>query len=650
MKGLRSFLMLPLVLLMACSLVKPARAAPNGDLFERYVMPAESDSQLILQSVSGEYVDRYPVAEAFPDDATDKAETEALYRGSFMRESVKLYHLAQNYLKNQKSSHQFEPAYLLLSDRIGGFARKGFYLRENGSLIDKTDVPYIDLMKKSPGAEEQLGATTQIYPHEMGHLIYHMLSQAEPRSKSVTMHYSGTVTDYATAFNEGFAEHFEKIARRYDPDEGRRRLMDESEQRMLDMTRKKIAGYDRDYDWLFRLDFYRASLPFWYQQLENTRRHHGVDTGELLHPPVVRPGMSPADSLLYRNTGIHFDKTALRSPARMISTEGVISGFFTRLLDSELKEEYLSAEFYRDFLREKQPLPAPPEDMFSPLQNQYLKIFAVLHKHVNPSKSEKGQMLDFLEGYGKEFPGEKQRITELFREATGDVTGPDIASRIGPEIWLTARDVDYPFFAFDQFKGNTFPAYSFSINAADVYDLMMIPGLSSSEAESIIRQRDSVGFFRNKEEILSVPDLSEAGRQAIEQAFEEWEPTEWSGISFTKLFGASLFHVFGEGLLYFVVLLALPVSWRMLRRGCSVGALIKYLLGKLGKTYWLIALGLFSVMVSSISTLLVYLLGWLLTLLGETALLFVLHRQRGKIREALMYTAGIGLVVLCSVR
>ncbi|MEJ8545677.1 helix-hairpin-helix domain-containing protein [Brevibacillus borstelensis] len=648
MNRLRSFLLLPLVLLMACSWAQPARTAPHADLFERYVMPAEGDSHVILQSVSGEYVDGYPVAVAFPDDAPDKTETEQLFRGSFMQESVKLYHLAQNYLKNQKSSHQFESAYLLLSDRMGGFARKGFFLRENSSLIDKTDVPYIDLVKKTPEAENQLGATTQIYPHEMGHLIYYMLSQAEPRSKSVTMHYSGIVTDYATAFNEGFAEHFEKIARRYDQDEGRKRMMDESEQRMLAMTRQKIAGYDRDYAWPFRLDFYRAALPFWYQQLENTRRHHGVETGELLHPPVVRPGRTPADTLLYRNTSIHFDKTALRSPAQMVSTEGVISGFFTRLMDSELKEEYLSAEFYSDFLREKQPLPAPPEDMFTPLQNQYLKIFAVLHKHVNPSKSEKGQMLDFLEGYGKEFPGEKLRITQLFRQATGDVTGPDIASRIGPEIWLTASHVHYPFWAFDQFKGNTFPAYTFSINTADVYDLTMIPGLSGSEAESIIRQRDKLGFFRNAKEILSVPGLSEAGQLAIEQAFEEWEPTEWSGISLSKLFGASLVHVLAEGLLYFAVLLALPVSWRMWRRGCSVGALIRNLLGKLGKTYWLIALGLFSVLVSSIPAFHAYLLGWLLTLLGEAALLLVL-RQRRKLREALMYTAGIGMAVLCSV-
>ncbi|MBE5393939.1 hypothetical protein HN020_06955 [Brevibacillus borstelensis] len=54
-------------------------------------------------------------------------------------------------------------------------------------------------------------------------------------------------------------------------------------------------------------------------------------------------------------------------------------------------------------------------------------------------------------------------------------------------------------------------------------------------------------------------------------------------------------------------------------------------------------------MVSSIPTLFVYLLGWLLSFLGEATLLLLLRRQHGKLREALMYTAGIGLVVLWSV-
>lgn len=117
------------------------------------------------------------VLEVFSGDAQNKKIVEELFEKSFMKESVKLYFLVQNYLINHGTLKAYEPAYLLLSNEQGGFPRFGFYLKEGKDNLDKRDVPYIELVKNNSREENTFGSMTQNYPHEMGHILYQMLSE-----------------------------------------------------------------------------------------------------------------------------------------------------------------------------------------------------------------------------------------------------------------------------------------------------------------------------------------------------------------------------------------------------------------------------------------------------------------------------------------
>ena len=102
------------------------------------------------------------------------------------------------------------PAFLLLSDREGGFARAGFWLDANG---ERTFVPseYVEMVVDKDSVEDD--DTVSTFCHEIGHVIIRNLVPgfADRPSPSTKMHMSMSVTDYQTAFDEGFAEHFQTV-------------------------------------------------------------------------------------------------------------------------------------------------------------------------------------------------------------------------------------------------------------------------------------------------------------------------------------------------------------------------------------------------------------------------------------------------------
>jgi hypothetical protein len=102
------------------------------------------------------------------------------------------------------------PAFLLLSNREGGFARFGFWLDMDG---ERTFVAsgYVEMVVGEDSVEDDDIVST--FCHEIGHVITRNLVPgfADRPSPSTKMHMSMTVTDYQTAFDEGFAEHFQTV-------------------------------------------------------------------------------------------------------------------------------------------------------------------------------------------------------------------------------------------------------------------------------------------------------------------------------------------------------------------------------------------------------------------------------------------------------
>jgi hypothetical protein len=483
--------------------------------YEKAIFPSGIQKIMILQP-TGEKKNKVPILEVFSKDTKNKNIVTSLFSNSFMRNSVKLYFLVQNYLINKGDLYNHEPAYLLLSNEQGGFPRFGFYLKNGGEYVEKKNVPYIELVKNNSQEENYLGSMTQIYPHEMGHALYQMLSEITdlcyPRSCDI--HYVTLRTDYRTAFHEGFAIHFENASRTYESNSELKDAIIQDIHEKKKMLRPFVAGYIRDFKFPFRLDYYRTSMLVWYQNFEMLKRYEWIKLGLTKYKNATINIKNIEKALFFRNSGIAQDRRQLCKLQQALATEGVIAAFFTKLIESNLKFFYLDWDFYLAFLYDPGHLPSKPEMLFSPLMNLYMKMFVVLNKYVNSNSTECPQILDFVNGYIKEFPKESEEIRSIFKFATGY----EVPDGIVPELWVLNRNHQHGFLVMDQFSGNVIPFYSFDLNTADDVDFLTFNEIPKEEAQVIIEHRNKKGGFLNFDEIAHIPGISSKTAEILKNA------------------------------------------------------------------------------------------------------------------------------------
>lgn len=97
-----------------------------------------------------------------------------------------------------------EPLPILLMPG-GNRPRRGYFLKEGERRLDRTDSFYVE-MPPDPVAFET------IFSRECGHLIDDWLDRADfARRPSRFVHTAPALTDYETAFGEGFGIHFETM-------------------------------------------------------------------------------------------------------------------------------------------------------------------------------------------------------------------------------------------------------------------------------------------------------------------------------------------------------------------------------------------------------------------------------------------------------
>lgn len=480
------------------------------------VLP-DSLNKVVILRPTGKTIDSLPEMAVVPDTAQlHRAALEAI-GNSFAREIIDLYFLAQIYLRNKGERRAIEPAYLALTQNQGGYARFGFYLQGAGPL---PRTPYLDIIEKTVTSPQgRLASFTQLYPHEMGHVIYRLLSSdslLEEKSRCVDMHYFPVITDYGIAFNEGFAEHIENAARLFEPNDSLKAEVFADIRRVQEKKPRWIRGFEHDFRLPLRLAYYKATMILWYQRLEDLHRYErAMDGTARLKSGVLRKG-SPEDRLSFRNSGLILASEPRNRP-QALATEGAVSLFFTRLLESKLAETYREPAFYRQFLYDTTQQAGNPGERFSPMQNLFLKHFAVLHGFVTFEQSGSAQALDFLEGYCQTFPDEKEAIEQLFQAAFGE-SHRDLP----PDIWLMAKGHEHRLLALDAFGAATVPVYTFALNRAELEDLITIPGLSEEDARRILKHRREHGFYHSLEDAAAAEGLSPEGREALlAAAFDE---------------------------------------------------------------------------------------------------------------------------------
>ncbi|MGW8317052.1 MAG: ComEA family DNA-binding protein [Bacteroidales bacterium] len=547
-------------------------ARTNGD-------SEPADPRIVIMQETGEITDSLPVMRVVPDTAVLYSSVIRSIHNSFLDRFLDLFMLCQKYLVLEGALQETGPAYLALTDHQGGFAREGFILKTPDGEFNKQGIPYVDITVQSATRDiAGLMSVTQLFPHEMAHVMYRMLSPEDSlanNSWSVDMHYFSLTTDYPTAFNEGFAEHMENVARHFEKNESIREGIANDLQRIEKSSSRSIEGFTRDFRYPLRVGYYKAGMINWYQKYEDYKRSEHALSGKVRYKNRNLQLRDAEDGLTYRNAGVGV-RNELRNIVQFHATEGAVSAFFTALSLREDVRPGISDSLFSWFCGE-----AEPE--LDHLEKQFLKYFFVLHHYVVRNNSNTSQFADFIGGYLESFPEDRKDVLRLYTQLTGQPFTRDLP----PSLWLMVRDHSHRLLVLDPFGAIEVPTYTFNLNAAEVEDLLTVRGLSRTEAEAIIRYRERTGFFEQFSDLRKVPGLTReradmVGDLALDQTgfdhlMESYEPE----LSISSLLITPLLHIGFRALLYFALIFLL-ILYLLRKRGALtpkklIGVSLRYL-------------------------------------------------------------------------
>jgi len=469
-------------------------------------------AQLVVLAPTGEVRDGLQVLQRHPDPSATEA---ALTRG-FSGRMLRLYALEQEFLR-RKTGRAPEPAYLLLSNRQGGFPQFGFYLGAE----KKPDAGWVDLHYSSRLAGE-FGAMDQIFPHELLHVIVRQLAGEPRESGGNQMHAIGVRTDPVNAFNEGFAEHVQILAID-DPDAlaaTHALAQDDNARARADRAIDAYAG-NLDHGW-WPIQPARMRFLLWYNQTEQVLRYHAVKANLFARAPAIPPDLLEArdkyPAYLFQNVvpGALYDPP--KSAGVMLSTDGAVSHLFWRLAtDSALQNRYRDQAFYEQF--------GTSREGVSPLENVYLKIFAALYEG-HPSTT-----VGAVQAWIRVFPEDAVDVNRIVSDSLIWQRLPD-----APEIWLANDALMTGTSLFDQYRGLP-RVHTFDANAATTLDWLSVPGVAPDLAAHLIGEAPypNVQALRTSEELPvelrdRIGTMSEAMTRLLTRAADEEESLSLSAI------------------------------------------------------------------------------------------------------------------------
>jgi hypothetical protein len=445
-----------------------------------------SQPLLVVLRPTGQERDGLPVLEPHPDA---KSVSDVLLRG-FSGRLVRLFALEQEFLR-QGTGRASEPAYLLLSDRQGGFPCCGFFLNDQ----KKADVGWVDLHRDS-ALSGQFGAMDQIFPHELLHIIVRQLVGQPRESGGNQVHAVGVRTDPVVAFGEGFAEHVQILA--VDdpaamPDT--QALADDDE--LCFRAQEELARYARDLNaWFMPIRPSQMRFLLWFSRNEQVQRYHAVKANALARTTAVpdrllaRPDKYAA--YLYYSVVPAASDAAPKPAAVMLSIEGVVSHLFWRwTTDRALQERLRDDAFYAQFGTRRADV--------SPEENVYIKLFYALYVG-KPSDTA-----ELVRAYVREFPDDATDVARVVRQALLEQDLPH-----APEIWLANAALQTGTSLFDQYRTLPRP-HTFDINAATEFDWRAVPGVTPELATRLVKGAP----YQRLDDLASESDIEPALREQL---------------------------------------------------------------------------------------------------------------------------------------
>lgn len=489
----------------------------------------------------GEKVGKLPLMELISDgDEKVKPIAEAIGRG-MSKVSLALGGYVKKFMINeikagrssQPASIFEEPLYIHIV-RGGNMPKRGFYLKKDGTRLDKSKVHYIE-MPPDPTAFES------IFAHENGHLIDAYIKESVSGFDAGRfVHTAPAVSDYWTAFIEGWGEHFETM--------------------MVDMSANKSIKN------LYAFENLKGNAYFSHLQdianLSHKSKRYNWVKGNLFafnRIPVsyeveMCAGGDKIKSYLYNHFNSNFDAAGLKNIQQMLSTEGFVATLFYRMVnDEKIQSNYVTdASFYDKFQSVKSG--KKPQEIFTPLENAYLKIiaakYALFKKYEKEDKmSEKHIFIDFIKEYAgmfemdardaiagycmnTYFAGVWEDASRFYRnnycashltlvdpgamQTSFQKTFDRIRDTID-EIGTTNVELLYKYAAVplwivnDTFNmGDESEKFfiSININSAEEFELASISFLSKKQAADIVKYREENGLFKEIGDLKKISSLT----------------------------------------------------------------------------------------------------------------------------------------------
>jgi hypothetical protein len=389
--------------------------------------------------------------------------SRVLSRG-FSGRLLRVYQLEQVFLATRGGPRP-QPAYLALTRNQGGFPRVGFYLGDE----EKRQTSYVDLHFRQE-LVGRFGATDQIFPHELAHVILSRLVGSPEGGGSNQVHAVGVRIDAITAFHEGFAEHVQVMAVD-DPDAEPTTRALATSRSLRDQADRHTADYRRELSARWApFGRMRTTFPFWYSGTEQAWRYRAVRANLFARQPRIPERLlsagDPYAAYLLENALPGEADDPPKSAARMLATEGVVSALFCRwATDASLCYAYRDDSLYERFGTKRIDL--------SPEENVYLKmIYAFALGRPRDTRAA-------IACYKQAFPEDADALDRVVRDV---LLGQALPAP--PEIWLANAAFRTGTTLFDQWR-NQSRMHTFDLNAASLVDLLGVPGISVATARDI---------------------------------------------------------------------------------------------------------------------------------------------------------------------
>jgi len=380
------------------------------------------------------------------------------------------------------------PTYLFLSAEEGGFARRGFWLTGADNKLSWRDDPYVDMSVDKRLLDD--GGFEEEFAHEMGHVLLRRLLPTLPNGMSRTPHSSLAITDYPTAFDEGFAIHFQGLARH---------LTQNSALKALDKGFK-----------------FKPFLPYWQSDLDRALRVRGMRENLFVQQQL------PVALQVGDATALH-DLTHFKNGQQMMSSEGVIATLFYHLMVDPTDDAVKRLDRYNALLTSIRGFNSQKVGADVPI------FLSLVRVHVQRLPAERTRWYETVlgltygatastsvlkemtslsalgqEGRTEEFSAALKKSRAALSELTAQVVrSPQrLNSAVGPELWIAIKKDD----------GTD---VTINLNTAEKTTLMNALGFEPLDADLLLSDRWSRGPFKDVDDFVTRRKASTTLRQRL---------------------------------------------------------------------------------------------------------------------------------------